>query len=209
MLLRGYRLPVAVLSVLLLAPALSAQPPSFAGPPPPYFVDGSTLPLASLPEAHQGGAVQAQEAEAFIKVLDTDGSPVIDLSAEDFAVTQRGVECRVLRVELLNEPLRLALLVDDADGADTYSRYLRDGLPVFVDALPDTSQVALILLSRQPRVVVDFSEGLARVKERLEEFFAFRGNAAAFFDGLRETVTRFDDDVRWPIMAVVTTDGPS
>ncbi len=46
MLLRGYRLPVAVLSLLLLAPALSARPPSFAGPPPPYVSDESALPFA-------------------------------------------------------------------------------------------------------------------------------------------------------------------
>ncbi len=177
----------------------------------PSFCGGRFVPALLLFTlgVHPGGAVQAQEAEVFIQVLDADGWPVIDLSAEDFAVTQGGVERRVLRVELINEPLRLAFLVDDADGAVAYFQYLREGLPAFVDALPDTSQVALILLSRQPRVVVDFSEGLAKVKDSLEEFFTWRDSAAAFFDGLRETVTRFDDDVRWPVIAVVTTDGPS
>ncbi len=158
---------------------------------------------------HQGGVVWAQEAETFIQVRDADGSPVVDLSAEDFVIEQGGVACRVVRVELMNEPLRLALLVDDAEGANTYFRFLRDGLPAFADALPDTSQVALILTSGRPRVVVDHEEGLAKVKERLEEFFIDRSRAAGFFDGVRETVAGFDGQASRLVVAIVTTDGPS
>ena len=159
---------------------------------------------------HQSGVVRAQAAEgrSFIQVFDAAGSPVIDLSAEDFVIQQGGVDCKVIRVELINEPLRLALLVDDARGAQPYFRYLRDGLPAFVDALPETSEVALILLSGRARVVVDFEDGLARAKERLEEFFVDASTAAGFFNGVRETVARFEG-VRWPVMALVTTDGPS
>ncbi len=161
--------------------------------------------------AHQGRVLRAQEAEGqlFIKVLDAAGSPVIDLRAEDFFVRQGGVDCKVVRVELINEPLRLALLVDDADGADRYFRYLRDGLPAFVDALPETSQVALILLSGRARVVVDYPDGLARVKERLDEFFVQRGSPASFLGGLRETVGRFEGEATWPVVALITTDGSS
>ena len=173
---------------------------------------GLALALVALSgAAHQGRVLRAQEAEGqvFIQALDAAGSPVIDLSAEDFVVRQGVVDCKVVRVELINEPLRLALLVDDTEGAGPYFRYLRDGLPAFVDALPETSQVALILLSGRARVVVDYSEGLAKVKERLEEFFVQRNSPAGFFDGLRETVARFEDEGRWPVVALITTDGPS
>ena len=36
-----------------------------------------------------------------------------------------------------------------------------------------------------------------------------RSSSAAFFDGLSETVGKFASDNHWPVMAVVTTDGPS
>ncbi len=173
---------------------------------------GLALALVALSgAAHQGPVLRAQEAEGqtFIQVLDAAGSPVIDLPAEDFFVRQGGVDCKVVRVELINEPLRLALLVDDAGGADRYFRYLRDGLPAFVDALPETSQVALILLSGRARVVVDYPDGLARVKERLDEFFVQRSSPARFLDGLRETVGRFEGEATWPVVALITTDGPS
>ena len=159
---------------------------------------------------HQSAVVRAQEMEdrSFIQVLDAAGSAVTDLTAEDFVIQQGGVDCKVIRVELINDPLRLAMIVDDAEGAEPYFRDLRDGLPLFVDALPEDSQVALILLSGRPRVVVDFEDGLAKVKERLEGFFVDAATAAGFFNGVRETVARFED-VRWPVMALVTTDGPS
>ena len=54
-----------MLSLLLLAPALSAQPPRFAGPPPPYFIDESMLPFASLPGTSTETAWGVQKGAAF------------------------------------------------------------------------------------------------------------------------------------------------
>lgn len=158
---------------------------------------------------HQPGRAQAQEVERFIQVLDASGAPVTDLGPADFIVEHAGVERTVIRAELINEPLRVALLVDNADGARGYFRNLRDGLPAFVNALPDDSEIALILLSGQPRVVVDYTEARATLMEGLGSFFVYDGRAAAFFPGLIETVARFDAEVRWPVLAVVTTDGAS
>ena len=160
---------------------------------------------------HQSRVVRAQEErQLFVRVYDAAGDLITDLTAQDFVIQHGGVECKVVRVELINEPLRLTLLVDDADGADPYFRFLRNGLPTFVNALPETSQVALVLLSGRPRVVVDHSEGLAKVQERLGGLFTVPGSSAGFFDGLREAVERFlEDDARWPVVALVTTDGAS
>ena len=158
----------------------------------------------------QGGLVHAQGAEgrSYIQVTDANGASVTDLNAEDFTIKQGDVEVKILRIELLNQPLRLAVLVDDAEGARAHFRHLRDGLPAFVDALPEDSQVELILLSGRARTVVEHTEGLAKVKERVEEFFVDASRAAGFFDGVRETVAEFEG-VRWPVMALITTDGPS
>ena len=159
----------------------------------------------------RGQVIWAQGAEnrLFVQVFDAAGAPVTDLTTQDFVVQHGDVEAKVVRVELVNDPLRVALLVDDADGAVPYLRDLRDGLPVFVDALPETSEVALVLLSGRPRVVVDYSEGLATVLKCLDELFVQGGTSAGFFDGLTETVEGFGEDVRWPVLAVVTTDGAS
>ena len=155
------------------------------------------------------GISQAQEVTRFIKVLDAGGAPVTDLSPEDFLIEHDGVESSVTRIELINEPLRVALLVDDAEGSRGYFQHLRNGLPEFVNALPDDSQIAFILLSGRPRVIVNYDEDREKLFDQLGSFFVDTDRGAGFFEGLTDTVNRLDDDVRWPALAVVTTDGPS
>ncbi|MBM42853.1 MAG: hypothetical protein CL483_13120 [Acidobacteria bacterium] len=175
-------------------------------PPGPWLLVMLLLMLGP----HQGRPLRAQtESRLFVQVFAADGSAVTDLTAEDFVIESGNVEGRVIRAELVEEPLRLALLVDDADGADPYFRFLRNGLPVFVDALPSTSEVSLVLLSGRPRVVVDHTEGLAEVRDHLNGLFTWQGTSAGFFDGLTETLAGFDPQLNWPVMAVVTTDGAS
>ncbi len=153
--------------------------------------------------------VQAQEVERFIKVLDRDREPVTDLGAGDFTVEHDGDRVDVARVELIDQPLRVALIVDDADGALPFFRYFRDYLPEFVRALPEDSEIGLVLLSGRPRRVVDFTSDHSRVLDQLAQFFVEEDRAAGFFAGLEETVNDWDEDLRWPVLAVVTTDGPA
>lgn len=165
--------------------------------------------VAFLAAAAGPGTARAQEVERFVKVTDRDGAAVTDLGAGDFAVEHDGRAVADVRVELVDQPLRVALIVDDADGAGPFFRYFRDYLPEFVNALPDDSEIGLILLSGRPRTVVDFTTDHGEVRDQLEEFFVEEDRAAGFFEGLEQTVDRWDDDLRWPVLAVVTTDGPS
>ena len=165
--------------------------------------------LAVLVAVAASGVAQAQEVERFIRVTDRDREPVTDLGAGDFTVEHDGRQVDDLRVEFVDQPLRVALIVDDADGAVPYFRYFRDYLPEFVRALPEDSEIGLVLLSGRPRMVVDYTDGRDEVLETLGEFFVEEDRAAGFFAGLEETVDRWDDDLRWPVLAVVTTDGPA
>ena len=154
------------------------------------------------------GTAQAQEVERFVKVLDGAGEPVTDLDAGEFIFEHDGVRVDA-RTEYIGQPLRVALIVDDADGAVPFFRYFRDYLPEFVRGLPEDSEIGLVLLSGRPRMVVNFTDDHGRVLEQLAQFFVEEDRAAGFFAGLEETVDRWDDDLRWPVLAVVTTDGPA
>ena len=155
------------------------------------------------------GIAGAKEVERFIKVTDRDGEPVTDLGAGDFTIEHDGERVDVTRVELVDQPLRVALIVDDADGALPFFRYFRVYLPRFVQALPEGSEIGLVLLSGRPRMVVDFTDDHGAVLDELARFFVQEDYAAGFFAGLEETVDRWDDHLRWPVLAVVTTDGPA
>ena len=156
-----------------------------------------------------GGIARAKDVERFIKVTDGDGAPVTDLGAGDFTIEHDGERVEIARVELVDQPLRVALIVDDADGALPFHRYFRVYLPRFVRALPEDSEIGLVLLSGRPRMVVDFTADHEDVFDQLARFFVEEDRAAGFFAGLEETMDGWDDDRRWPVLAVVTTDGPA
>ena len=156
-----------------------------------------------------GGIAQAKDVERFIKVTDRDGEPVTNLGAGDFIIEHDGERVDIERVEFVDQPLRVALIVDDADGALPFFRYFRVYLPRFVRALPEGSEIGLVLLSGRPRMVVNFTDDHGEVLDELAQFFVEEDRAAGFFAGLEETLDRWDDARRWPVLAVVTTDGPA
>ena len=54
-----------------------------------------------------------------------------------------------------------------------------------------------------------FTDDHGAVLDELARFFVQEDYAAGFFAGLEETVDGWADDLRWPVLAVVTTDGPA
>ena len=86
------------------------------------------------------GIAGAKEVERFIKVTDRAGTPVTDLGAGDFTIEHDGEHVDVTRVELVDQPLRVALIVDDADGALPFFRYFRVYLPRFGKPCPRTAR---------------------------------------------------------------------
>ena len=174
-----------------------------------FALVGSMALTVALTVVLAGGIVEAKDVERFIKVTDRDGEPVTDLGAGDFTIEHDGQRVDLAHVELVDQPLRVALIVDDADGALPFFQYFRDYLPEFVRALPEDSEIGLVLLSGRPRLVVDFTDDHGAVFDELARFFVQEDYAAGFFAGLEETVDRWDEDLRWPVLAVVTTDGPA
>ena len=153
--------------------------------------------------------VHAQDnvVQLFMRVVDATGAPVTDLQAADFAIEEGGVACTVVQSEFINAPLRLAIVLDDSGGAFGYRQYLRRALPQFLDGLPD-GQIALILLAGRPQTAVDYTDGPEKLREAIEGFFVERTLASTLFDGLVESIDDLTDEGRWPVMAIITTDGP-
>ena len=118
-----------------------------------------------------------------------------------------GVACSIVRAEFLNEPLRLAIVLDDSSGAVDYLQYLRTALPQFLDGLPG-GQIAVILVAGRPRTTVDYDDGPEKLREAIDGYFVQRSDASNLFDSLVESIDDLTDEGRWPVMAIITTDGP-
>ena len=113
----------------------------------------------------------------------------------------------MVQSEFSNEPLRLAIVLDDSGGAFGYLQHLRRALPQFLDGLPD-GQIALILLAGRARTAVDYTDGPENLRRAIEGFFVQRNDSSRLFDGLVESIDDLTDEGRWPVMAIITTDGP-
>ena len=80
-------------------------------------------------------------------VDDADGAPVTDLRRGDFVVDQGGALGRIIDTELVEWPPRLVILLEDSDRLAGYLAHLRNGLPRFVDGLPEGSEVELVFFA--------------------------------------------------------------
>src|SRR5581483_1939651 len=89
----------------------------------------------------------------FVSVVDGSNAPVQNLTTADFQVKENGVERTVVRA-VLHQPLRLALMVDNSDGAAQAIAPLRTGVHAFLDAIPPEVEVILLTTGRQLRIRV-------------------------------------------------------
>lgn len=108
-------------------------------------------------------------------VDDADGAPVTDLRRGDFVVDQGGALGRIIDAELVEWPLRLVILLEDSDRLAGYLAHLRNGLPRFVDELPEGSEVELVFFATRPRTLVEATIDLDAVQDGLGQYFASRG----------------------------------
>ena len=63
-----------------------------------------------------------------------------DLVPGDFTIEHDAEPVDIARVELVDQPLRVALIVDDADGALPFFRYFRVYLPGSCEPCPRTAR---------------------------------------------------------------------
>jgi hypothetical protein len=145
----------------------------------------------------------------FVTVIDRTGAPVLDLSPDEFDVTEGGSKVRVVRASLVKEPMRIALLVDTSDESQGSLIHIRGGLRAFLDAIPPQDEILLMSTGGQARVRVATTLDRRKLTNAADGLFA-DGGAAVLLDALLESWTRFlrDAEDRWPVFVMVGTNGP-
>ena len=143
----------------------------------------------------------------FVSALDTGGAPVLNLSAEDFQVTESGVKREVLRASLGNAPMRIVLMVDSSTPVAPMINNFRTALNAFVDELPEVEEVVFISSGGQIRVRAQANAGRDKLRAEVARF-ASEGGANAFLDTMLEADKRFLKTApgQWPAFVIVTTD---
>jgi hypothetical protein len=143
----------------------------------------------------------------YVEALDTGGSPVVNLAAADFQLTENGAQREISRVTLGSAPMRIVLMVDSSTPVAPMINQLKTALNAFADSLPEIEEVAFVSSGGQIRVRTPPSAD--REKLRLEiGRFASEGGANAFLETMIEADNRFLKPVpaQWPALVIVTTD---
>ncbi len=154
--------------------------------------------------------VSAQAQQLFLSVTDASGEPVTDLTAEELIVRWDGEDCETLNVEPINWPVRITVFVDNGAGGREALQNMREGLKLFVDALPEEVEVGLATIAVRPRFVTQHTSDRAEIARGIDLMVPDSG-AARFRDALIEEAERLDEDEErqyFPVIVMVASDGP-
>ena len=149
----------------------------------------------------------------FASVVDDKGAPVTTLAPEDFKVAENGVEGKVAKIEPIDWPVKVQLLIDNGTGMETALVQIRNGVKGFVEALPDGIEMSLITTAPQPRYIVRPTMDKQAVIQGADRIAPDSG-AARFVEALTEAAARVDKEKGnyFPVVVILgstTADGSS
>ena len=151
---------------------------------------------------------QADERVVYTSVVDRDGAPVLDLTLKDFIVREDGQPREVLYVARDNDPLQIALLVDNSVSMRPRLTVLRKAVTAFIDATRQDVQLALITLAERPTILVGYTTDRAALRKAADGMFAYEA-ANYLLDGIAETSQGLSKRTMWrSAIAVITGVGP-
>ena len=152
---------------------------------------------------------QADEHVIYASVVDQKGNSVPGLTQKDFIVREDGQAREVLLVTTDNEPMQVALLVDNSVEMRNRLADLRRGMTAFVAALRPGIQLSLITLAERPTIVVPYTGDKAVLQKGIDRVITYTaGNY--LLDGIAEVSQGLAKRPTTPrsAIAVVTGRGP-
>jgi hypothetical protein len=147
------------------------------------------------------GAFQPQggvKKSVFVSVLDDQGRPVRQFTANDVAIREDGQDRAVAEVKLASEPISVAVLVDSSQGArvtdasgspEEYVRDMRLAVEAFARQLltlsPD-AKVSLMTFGQAAVTTVPYTTDLLKFKEGVNKFTSQPGIPTVLMEALAQ-----------------------
>jgi len=161
-----------------------------------------------LPLVGASNPVFAQkQQQVFISLTGADGKPVQGMQASDVSITEDDVNCKIVKVEEVDWPTKVQILVDNGRLNTTPINPMRDGLKALLEMMPEGTEVSIYTTAGTPRSVVKpttekqkWLDGMALV--------APDNGAGMFFDALSEAAERVEKDKMpgFPVILMVGSD---
>lgn len=163
------------------------------------------LVVALVLAIHVPAARAQQTFQFFVSVVDAKGAPVTTLTPADIAVREGGADGKVLKLDPIDWPMKVQVLIDNGTGVGSESlQYLRTGVRGLFDALPEGVEASLVTTAPQPRTVVKPTTDRQMLLQGAERITPDSG-AARFSEALVEAFDRVDKDKSnaFPVVVIV------
>jgi VWFA-related protein len=155
-----------------------------------------SIPFASAraqtPPAPQTPSIQVQSNLVLVPTLvkDKKGNPVFTLTADDFTVTDNGVEQKIkLEEDTDSQPLALVVAIETGGAGVRQLDLYRNLTPLIEAAVGNVPhRVAIVDFDSQPRLLHDFTSDLDSFPGYLQDLLTPGDKGAAIFDGLAYSV---------------------
>ncbi len=155
-------------------------------------------------------AQTSKQIQIFASILDGSGAPATKVEPGDLRLMENGMEAKVTKVEPVNWPVKMQILLDNGIGIGSGNiQQLKNGVQGLIAALPENLEVTLVSTAPQPRFLTKPSTDRAAVQKGLD-LLAPDGGAGRFVESLNEATQRIERDKTdyFPvIISVATTSG--
>ena len=152
-------------------------------------------------------AQNSKEIKIFASILDGTGAPAKTVEAGDIRLMENGADAKVTKVEPVNWPVKLQLLVDNGIGMGSQNiQQLKNGIKALLEALPENLEVTFVTTAPQPRMVVKPTTDKAAMLKGLDLLAPDTG-AGRFVESLNEATQRIEKDKTdyFPVIVTVGT----
>jgi len=155
-------------------------------------------------------AQTSKQIQIFASILDGTGAPATKVEPGDLRLMENGKEAKVTKVEPVNWPVKMQILLDNGVGIGSANiQQLKNGVQGLIAALPENLEVTLVSTAPQPRFLLKPATDRAAVQKGLD-LLAPDGGTGRFVESLNEATQRIERDKAdyFPvIISVATTSG--
>jgi hypothetical protein len=134
-----------------------------------------------------------RQFQFFAHFADAAGKPIAGVTEAEISVQEDGANGTVLRLEPIDWPVKVALLIDNGTGSGDRLNHTREGVRGLVQALPGGVEISLQTTAPQPRYLVRPTTDKGAVLSGVD-LITPDTSAGRFVEGLIETGARFDKE---------------
>jgi len=167
---------------------------------PPTLTDPSDPPVADIIK------IDSRLVNLNVKVTDSAGKLIPNLSQADFQIFENNIEQQVVRFEPVTSPVSVVLLLDASGSTKEHWKIIKKAARKFIETLSPNTPIAVAAFTRRFMVICDFSCDRQTLKERIDKTKNL-SSGTAFYDATWAALNLFKEVKEQRKAIVMMTDG--